>query len=83
MPLPLMLLELNRASWDVIARRSLMMARGTCSAAEYARMVQEKTTALRQSATKLARSRRAPSATDLLAPWHAKATANAKRLRRK
>ena len=51
MPLPLMLLELNRASWDVIARRSLMMARGTCSAAEYARMVQEKTTALRQSAT--------------------------------
>lgn len=79
----MMLMELNRASWEVIARRSLMMAGGTCSAAEYARMVQEKTTALRQSATKLSRARKAPSPTDLLAPWHAKATANARRLRRK
>lgn len=82
-PLPLMLLELSCASWETIARRSLMMARGTCSATEYARMVQEKSTALRQSATRLARSRKPPSPSHLLAPWHAKATSNARRLRRK
>lgn len=77
-----MMLELGLASFETIGRRSLMMAQGTCSPAEYARMVQEKTAAFSRSAAVLARSRKAPSATALLAPWHAKATANAKRLRR-
>ena len=81
--LPGMMVELTLASWETIGRRSLMMARGTCSPAEYARMVQEKAAAFGQSAALLARSRKAPSAASLMAPWHAKATANAKRLRRK
>src|SRR5438309_1351775 len=34
-PLPLMVAELMMASWETIARRSLMMAKGTCSPAEY------------------------------------------------
>lgn len=80
--LPAMMLELTLASWETIGRRSLMMAQGTCSPAEYARMVREKTTALTQSASVLTRSRGAPSAAALLAPWHSKATANARRLRR-
>lgn len=81
--LPSMMVELTLASWESIGHRSLMMARGTCSPAEYTRMVQEKLAAFNRSAGLLARSRKAPSAAPLIAPWHAKATANAKRLRRK
>lgn len=80
--LPLMMLELTMASWETIGRRTLLMARGACSAQEYTRMVQEKATAMHRSATVLARSRR-PKASAVLAPWHAKATANARRLRSK
>ncbi len=81
-PLPLMLLELTLASWETISRRTLLMARGACSPAEYQKMVREKAAALTQTTRSLARSR-TPSPTALLSPWHAKATANAKRLRRK
>lgn len=45
-------------------------------------MVQEKQAAALQSATRLSRLPFATPA-DLLAPWHSKAKANAKRLRRK
>jgi hypothetical protein len=81
--LPLMLAELTMASWETIARRSLLMAQGTCSRAEYARMVAEKTAAMQRSALVLSRSRAAMDMTALLAPWHGRATANARRLRRK
>ena len=43
--LPTMMAELSVASYEVIARRMLMMATGTCSPAEYKRMVHEKTAA--------------------------------------
>lgn len=81
--LPLMMLELSLASWETIARRSAMMARGTCSAAEYGRMVREKMAAASHSAALISRPGKAPSVSALLSPWHAKARANAKRLRRK
>ena len=80
-PLPLMMAELTLASWETIARRTLMMAQGTCSPAEYRRMVREKAHAAHRSGSLVARGARDVSA--LLAPWHKAATANAKRLRRK
>jgi hypothetical protein len=81
--LPLMMTELALASWQTIAHRSLMMARGSCSPAEYSRMVLEKMSAATRSASALARSGQAPTWTALLAPWHVRAKANARRLRRK
>jgi len=47
---PLMMAELAMASWETIARRTSMIARGTCSPAEYQRMIIEKAAALQQSA---------------------------------
>jgi hypothetical protein len=81
LPFPFMLAELAFASWETIARRMLMMADGTCSPAEYQRMVFEKAKAAQRSSRATSRRSRNPSA--LLAPWHKGATANAKRLRRK
>jgi hypothetical protein len=78
--LPLMMTELMLASWETIARRTLMIAQNTCSPAEYKRMVIEKVAAL-QSSTLAAMSGRGTRA--LMAPWQLRATANAKRLRRK
>jgi len=42
---PLMMAELAMASWETIARRTSMIARGTCSPAEYQRMIIEKAAA--------------------------------------
>jgi hypothetical protein len=81
--LPLMMTELAIASWQTIAHRSLMMARGSCSPAEYSRMVLEKMSAATRSASVLARSGQGPTWTALLAPWHVRAKVNARRLRRK
>jgi hypothetical protein len=79
--LPFMVAELALASWETVLRRSLMIAQGNCSTTEYQRMVLEKTRAVQLSALALA----APGAdvTAALAPWHSRAVANAKRLRRK
>lgn len=74
------MMELTLASWETIARRTMMMAFGTCSPAEYRRMVREKSDAVRRTALLLS-GPRWPSAAALLKPWHAKATANARRLR--
>ena len=77
---PLMMAELAMASWETIARRTSMIARGTCSPAEYQRMVIEKAAALQQSAVAVMTGRGKKA---VLAPWHKRATANARRLRRK
>ena len=82
-PLPLMLAELSLASWETIARRSMMMARAACSPAEYRRMVSEKAAAAAETARLLARRGPRTSPAALLAPWHTRATANAKRLRKR
>jgi hypothetical protein len=79
-PLPVMMAELAMASWETIARRTAMIARGTLSPAEYQRMVIEKAAALQQSALAVMTGRGKKAA---LAPWHKRATANARRLRRK
>jgi hypothetical protein len=75
--------ELTFASWETIARRSLMIAQGTCSPAEYQRMITEKAqAAAASSAIFMAGGGRAPVAA-VLDPWRKRARANAKRLRRK
>ena len=78
---PFMVAELAWASWETIARRSLMMAQNTCSVAEYNRMVAEKAAAALEIGRVLA-STGSVSAEALLKPLHSRATANAKRLRR-
>jgi hypothetical protein len=78
--LPLMMTEMMLASWETIARRTLMIAQNTCGPAEYKRMVIEKAAAL-HSSTLAAMSGQGTRA--VLAPWHLRATANAKRLRRR
>ena len=69
------------ASWETIARRTLMMAQSTCSPAEYRRMLHEKAGAAMETA-KLLSAPYGASAEALLKPWHSRATANAKRLRK-
>lgn len=80
-PLPLMMAEMTLASWETIARRLWMMSQGTCTAAEYQRMLAEKMKAAQLSSRALLRT--SPNASSVLAPWHRGAKANAKRLRRK
>lgn len=81
--LPSLLTELTFASWETIARRSLMIAQNSCSPAEYQRMIAEKAQAAAESSMILmAGGGRTPMAA-LLEPWRKRARANAKRLRRK
>jgi hypothetical protein len=78
-----MFAELALASWETVARRWLMMLNGTCSPAEYARMVFEKTAAAQGTALALSRPRSHRKMSGAVAPWHRRAKANAKRLRRR
>ncbi len=81
-PLPILLAEMTLASWETIARRSLMIALGTCSPAEYRRMVTEKAMAMQRSAFALMLPARRDPAAAAIAPWHRAARANARRLRK-
>jgi len=74
-----MMTQLTLASWETIYRRTLMMAQGTCSAAEYQRMVKEKAAAM-QAATLALMTGRGHAA--VLEPFLARSRANARRLRR-
>ena len=76
-----MMMEMAFAPWETIGRRGQTMALGKCSPAEYSRMVLEKMAATTRSASVL--SRRTPDWVAILAPWHLRATSNARRLRRK
>ncbi len=79
--LPFMLAELSLASYEVIGRRTAMMLSNTCSTAEYQRMVREKTAAAMATAGLLASGN--AQLGSLMAPWHSRATANVKRLRKR
>ena len=72
--------SLTATSWETIFRRTLLMARGTCSPAEYRRMTAEKVAAVRTSVGALMSGR---SQAAVLAPFVSRTRANAKRLRRK
>lgn len=75
-----MMVRLAMASWETIFHRTQAMARGTCSAAEYQKMVTEKMKASQQSAAALMRGFGGSAA---MAPYLRAARANAQRLRRK
>ena len=72
--------RLTAASWETIFHRSVMMAQGTCSPAEYQRMVAEKIAAMQASALALMTGRGTAA---VMAPYLKRTRANAKRLRRK
>jgi hypothetical protein len=56
-----------------------MLAQGNCTPSEYQRMMLEKAAALQQSAIAVMTGRGKKA---VLAPWHKRARANARRLRR-
>lgn len=70
--------RLALSSWETIFHRSVMMMGGTCSQAEYRRMVAEKVAAAQASARAALRGH-GPAA--MLAPYVRRSRANAKRLR--
>jgi hypothetical protein len=78
--LPAMMTQLAMSSWETIFHRSLMMAQGTCSAAEYQRMVMEKAAAMQASTLALMTGRGHAAA---VAPYLVRSRANARRLRAK
>jgi hypothetical protein len=77
--LPMMLAELTTASFETIWHRSALMLSGECTLVEYERMVSEKMHATRLAAAALISG---DSAEAVLRPFHKRATANAKRLRK-
>jgi hypothetical protein len=77
--LTMLMTQLTMASWETVFRRTMMMAQGTCTPAEYQRMGAEKLAAMQQSAVALATGRGQAAA---LAPFVAKTRANVRRLRR-
>jgi hypothetical protein len=77
---PAMMTQLTLASWETIYRRTLMMVQGTCSGAEYQRMIMEKAAAMQASTVALMTGRGNAA---VLAPYLVRSRANAKRLRRK
>lgn len=81
LPLPLLMAELAVASWETMLRRTMMMAEGTCSAAEYQRMVLEKAEAMQRSALAMMTLSGQRGLRAAVTPWHRRARANAKRLR--
>jgi len=77
--IPAMMTQLTLSSWETIFHRSVMMAQGTCSAAEYQRMVMEKAAAMQASTMALMTGRGNAA---VLAPYLVRSRANARRLRR-
>lgn len=82
-PLIVVVADLMLLSGEIVARRAWMMAAGTCSAAEYRRMVSEKMSAAYRTSVVLATKRGKASAAAALAPWHRGVVANAQRLRKR
>jgi len=81
--LPMVMTNLTLASWETIGRRMFLISQNKCSPAEYQRMVSEKAAAAMSTGFKLMSSFGQASMTSLMAPWLSKASANAKRLRKK
>jgi hypothetical protein len=77
---PAMMTQLTLSSWETIYHRSLMMAQGTLSVAEYQRMFMEKAAAV-QASTLALMSGQGHAA--MVAPYLVRSRANARRLRRK
>jgi hypothetical protein len=81
--LPIMVTDLMLASWETVARRALLIAENKCSPAEYSRMFREKAEAAAATGLALISSGGNATPVSMLAPWHRRAIANARRLRKK
>jgi hypothetical protein len=81
--LPFMLAELTVSACETIARRTRLIATGQCSAAEYHRMIVEKTEAAQASIFAVATATPGAALEAAVAPWLDSARANARRLRRR
>jgi 3-deoxy-D-arabino-heptulosonate 7-phosphate (DAHP) synthase len=77
---PAMMTQLTLSSWETIFHRTLMMAQGNCSVAEYQRMVMEKAAAMQASSLAVMTGRGHAAA---VAPYLLRSRANARRLRLK
>ncbi len=77
---PAMMTQLTLSSWETIYHRSLMMAQGTLSVAEYQRMFMEKAAAVQASTLALMAGQGHAA---VVAPYLVRSRANARRLRRK
>jgi hypothetical protein len=77
--LPMMMAELTSASLETIWHRTGLMMTGECTPAEYQRMLTEKLHATQASATALMQGKDAEA---VLRPFHKRAKANARRLRK-
>jgi hypothetical protein len=77
---PAMMTQLTLSSWETIFHRTLMMAQGNCSVAEYQRMVMEKAAAMQASTLAVMTGRGHAAA---VAPYLLRSRANARRLRLK
>ena len=75
-----MMMQLAFASAETIARRNVLMATGTCSPAEYSRMVSEKCAAMQAAALAMMTG---GSHAAIVSPFLTRARSNARRLRRK
>jgi hypothetical protein len=78
-----MMTELMLASWETMARRSLLIAENKCSLAEYSLMINEKAEAAAASGFALVSGGGRATPASILAPWHRRAMTNARRLRQK
>jgi hypothetical protein len=77
--LPLMLAELTAASFETVWHRTALMMSGQCSAREYERMLTEKMRAMQLATAAMVSG---DSLEAVLHPYHKRATANARRLRK-
>ena len=77
--LPLMLAELTAASFETMWHRTTLMMSGECTSVEYERMLTEKMRAIQLSTAALVNG---DSLEAMLHPFHKRATANARRLRK-
>ena len=77
--LPLMLAELTTASFETMWHRTALMMSGQCSMGEYERMLTEKMRAVQLATAAMVNG---DSLEAVLHPFHKRATANARRLRK-
>jgi hypothetical protein len=75
-------MEMTFAASETIAHRTLLMAQGRCTPAEYWRMMSEKVLAAQQTTALLMRPQPNLNLANLLAPWHGPVMRNARRLRK-
>ena len=71
--------ELAIASWETVWHRTTLMMSGACTPAEYQRMVTEKMSAMHSAGAAMMTGGDAEA---VLRPFHKRATANARRLRK-